>query len=150
MDSMKSKSNSSENVVGYGDKVHDSVDFDWIKKLSDKMQKAVNELAEAIELASKGKYCSKDNFVESVNKYKWHDLKNNPNDLPEVFVDFEIENGKFSDKVLVKTDRYDTLMVAYMNLSTGKWFNPLNEDEYFYEEYGNVVKWKYIDYEQEK
>ena len=36
-----------------------------------------------------------------------------------------------------------------MNLSTGEWFNELNEDECFHEEYGNVVKWKYIDYEQE-
>lgn len=54
MERVKSKSNSPENIVGYGDKVHDSVDFDWIKKLSDKMQKTVNELAEAIELASNG------------------------------------------------------------------------------------------------
>lgn len=67
--------------------------------------------------------------------------------MPEVFIDYEVEDGKFSDKLLVKTDKYDTLMVAYMNLSTGEWFNSLNEDEYFYEEYGNVVKWKYIDYE---
>lgn len=85
--------------------------------------------------------------LEKEERYKWHDLKNNPNDLPEVFVDYETENGKFSDKILVKTDKYDTLMVAYMNISTGRWFNALNEDEYFYEEYGNVVKWKYIDYE---
>ena len=63
-------------------------------------------------------------------------------------MDFEIENGKFSDKVLVETDKYNTLMVAYANLSTNEWFNPLNEDEHFYEEYGNVVKWKYIDYEE--
>ena len=54
MEKVKSKSNSLENVVGYGDKVHDGIDFDWIKKLSDKMQKTVNELAEAIELASNG------------------------------------------------------------------------------------------------
>lgn len=85
--------------------------------------------------------------LEKEERYKWHDLKNNPNDLPEVFVDFEIEDGKFSDKILVKTDKYDTLMVAYMNISAGELFNPLNEDECFYEEYGNVVKWKYIDYE---
>lgn len=85
--------------------------------------------------------------LEKEERYKWHDLKNNPNDLPEVFVDYEIENGKFSDKILVKTDKYDTLMVACMNISTGRWFNVLNEDECFYEEYGNVVKWKYIDYE---
>lgn len=85
--------------------------------------------------------------LEKEERYKWHDLKNNPNDLPEVFVDFEIEDGKFSDKILVKTDKYDTLMVAYMNISAGEWFNALNEDECFYEEYGNVVKWKYIDYE---
>ena len=147
MERVKSKSNSPENVVDYGDKVHDNVDFDWIKKLSDKMQKTVNELAEAIELASKVEYCLEDNPVESVNKYRWHDLRKNPNDLPEVFVDFEIEDGKFSDKILVKTDKYDTLMVAYMNISTGDWFNALNEDEHFYEDYGNVVKWKYIDYE---
>lgn len=85
--------------------------------------------------------------LEKEERYKWHDLKNNPNDLPEVFIDYEVEDGKFSDKILVKTDKYDTLMVAYMNLSTGEWFNPLNEDENFYAEYGNVVKWKHIDYE---
>lgn len=147
MEMVKSKSNSLENVVAYGDKVHDSVDFDWIKKLSDKMQKTVNELAEAIELASNGEYCPENNSVESVNKYRWHDLRKHPDDLPEVFIDYEVEHGKFSDKLLVKTDKYDTLMVAYMNLSTGEWFNELNEDECFHEEYGNVVKWKYIDYE---
>ena len=86
--------------------------------------------------------------LEKEERYKWHDLKNNPSDLPEVFIDYEVENGKFSDKVLVKTDRYDTLMVAEMNISIGEWFNPLNEDEHFYEEYGNVVKWKYIDYDR--
>ena len=86
--------------------------------------------------------------LEIVNKYKWHDLKNNPSDLPELFVDFEIEEGKFSDKVFVETDKYNTLMVAYANLSTNEWFNPLNEDECFEEEYGNVVKWKYIDQDE--
>lgn len=70
--------------------------------------------------------------------------------MPEVFIDYEVEDGKFSDNVLVKTDKYNTLMVAYINLSTGEWFNVLNEDECFYEEYGNVVKWEYIDYEQEE
>jgi len=146
MEMVNSKSDSPENVVGYGEKVYDSVDFDWIKKLSDKMQKTINELAETIELASKVEYCPKDNPVESVNKYRWHDLRKNPDDLPEVFIDYEVEDGKFSDNVLVKTD-YDTLMVACMNLSTGERFNSLNEDECFHEEYGNVVKWKYIDYE---
>lgn len=85
--------------------------------------------------------------MESVNKYRWHDLRKNPDDLSEVFIDYETEHGKFSDKILVKIDKYNTLMVACMNLSTGEWFNELNEDECFYEEYGNVVKWKYIDYE---
>ena len=85
--------------------------------------------------------------LEKEKRYKWHDLKNDPNDLPEVFIDYEVEDCKFSDKILVETDKYNTLMVAYMNLSTGEWFNSLNEDEYFYEKYGNVIKWKYIDYE---
>ena len=86
--------------------------------------------------------------LEKEELYKWHDLKNNPNDLPEVFIDnYKVEHGKISDKILVETDRYYTLMVAYINLSTGEWFNPLNEDEHFYEKYGNIVKWKYIDYE---
>lgn len=84
--------------------------------------------------------------VEKEERYKWHDLRKDPNDLPEVFIDYEVKDGKFSDNVLVKTD-YDTLIVAYMNLSTGEWFNSSNEDECFHEEYGNVVKWKYIDYE---
>lgn len=131
MEMVKSKSNSLENVVAYGDKVHDSVDFDWIKKLSDKMQKTVNELAEAIELASNGEYCPENNSVESVNKYRWHDLRKHPDDLPEVFIDYEVEHGKFSDKLLVKTDKYDTLMVAYMNLSTGEWFNELMKTNAF-------------------
>lgn len=85
--------------------------------------------------------------LEKEERYKWHDLKNNPNDLPEVFIDYEVEDCRLSDNVLVETDKYNTLMVAYMNLDTGEWFNLLNEDECFYEEYGNVVKWKYIDYE---
>ena len=85
--------------------------------------------------------------LEKEERYKWHDLRKDPNDLPEVFIDYKVEDGTFSDKLLVKTDKYDTLMVAYMNLSTGEWFNPLNEDEHFCEEYGNVVEWKYIDYE---
>lgn len=84
--------------------------------------------------------------LKKEERYKWHDLKNNPNDLPEVFIDYEVEGGKFSDNVLVETD-YDTLMVACMNLSTGEWFNSSNQDECFHEEHGNVVKWKYIDYE---
>lgn len=84
--------------------------------------------------------------LEKEERYKWHDLRKDPNDLPEVFIDYEVKDGKFSDNVLVKTD-YDTLIVAYMNLSTGEWFNSSNEDECFHEEYGNVVKWKYIDYE---
>ena len=69
--------------------------------------------------------------LEKEERYKWHDLKNNQNDLPEVFIDYEVEDGKFSDNVLVKTDKYNTLMVAYINLSTGEWFNVLNEDECF-------------------
>lgn len=85
--------------------------------------------------------------LKKEERYKWHDLKNNPNDLPEVFIDYEVEDCRFSDNVLVETDKYNTLMVAYMNLDTGEWFNLLNEDECFYEEYGNVVKWEYIDYE---
>lgn len=84
--------------------------------------------------------------LEKEERYKWHDLRKDPNDLPEVFIDYEVKDGKFSDNVLAKTD-YDTLIVAYMNLSTGEWFNSSNEDKCFHEEYGNVVKWKYIDYE---
>lgn len=85
--------------------------------------------------------------LEKEERYKWHDLKNNPNDLPEVFIDYKVDDCKFSDDVLVETDKYNTLMVAYINLGTGEWFNSLNEAERFYKEYGNVVKWKYIDYE---
>lgn len=57
--------------------------------------------------------------LEKEERYKWHDLKNDPNDLPEIFIDYEVDDGKFSDNVLAKTD-YDTLIVAYMNLSTGE------------------------------
>lgn len=58
--------------------------------------------------------------LEKEEQYRWHDLRKNPDDLPEVFVDYETEHGKLSDNVLVETDKYNTLMVAYMNLGTGE------------------------------
>ena len=53
--------------------------------------------------------------LEIVNKYKWHDLRADSNDLPEVYVNYK---HSFSDNVLVLRDGWDVPLVSYINLST--------------------------------
>lgn len=74
--------------------------------------------------------------LEIVNKYKWHDLRADSNDLPEVYVNYK---HSFSDNVLVLRDGWDVPLVSYINLSTKEWFDSSDD-----ENVDNVIMWKYI------
>ena len=74
--------------------------------------------------------------LEIVNKYKWHDLRADSNDLPEVYVNYK---HPFSDNVLVLRDGWDVPLVSYINLSTKEWFDSSDD-----ENVDNVIMWKYI------
>lgn len=79
--------------------------------------------------------------LEKADKYRWHDLRENPNDLPEEHHNY---GHIFSDNVLVITEEYDKPIVAYMNLTLNIWFNPI-EEEYLEPGFGKVIAWKYIE-----
>lgn len=74
--------------------------------------------------------------LEIANKYKWHDLRADSNDLPEVYVNYK---HPFSDNVLVLRDGWDVPLVSYINLSTKEWFDSSDD-----ENVDNVIMWKYI------
>lgn len=74
--------------------------------------------------------------LEIVNKYKWHDLRADSNDLPEAYVNYK---HSFSDNVLVLRDGWDVPLVSYINLSTKEWFDSSDD-----ENVDNVIMWKYI------
>lgn len=74
--------------------------------------------------------------LEIVNKYKWHDLRADSNDLPEVYVNYK---HSFSDNVLVLRDGWDIPLVSYIDLSTKEWFDSSDD-----ENVDNVIMWKYI------
>lgn len=80
-------------------------------------------------------------ILEKVDKYRWHDLRENPGDLPEEHHNY---GHIFSDNVLVITEEYDKPIVAYMNLTLNIWFNPI-EEEYLEPGFGKVIAWKYIE-----
>lgn len=79
--------------------------------------------------------------LEKADKYRWHDLRENPDDLPEEHHKYE---HSFSDKVLVITEEYENTIVAYMNLTLNIWLNPIHE-EYLEPDFGKVIAWKYIE-----
>lgn len=79
--------------------------------------------------------------LEKADKYRWHDLRKDPDDLPEEDHDY---GHIFSDKVLVITEEYENQIVAYMNLTLNIWFNPI-EEEYLEPDFGKVIAWKYIE-----
>lgn len=79
--------------------------------------------------------------LEKMDKYRWHDLRENPDDLPEEHHNYE---HSFSDKVLVITEEYKNTIVAYMNLTLNIWLNPIHE-EYLEPDFGKVIAWKYIE-----
>ena len=80
-------------------------------------------------------------ILEKVDKYRWHNLKENPDDLPEI--DHAYEHA-FSDDVLVITEEYENPIVAYINLTQKIWFNPIDE-EYLEQDFGRVIAWKYVE-----
>ena len=123
-----------------------SVDSVWIgvKKMTNK--EAINDLkvilseiteceesicyitdvdAEPLKLAIKA--------LEKADKYRWHDLRKNPDDLPEA------DEYGCSEYVLIMigTPEWDNHEWAYYNYNTKGWSTP------FYEQ--NVFAWRYIE-----
>ena len=82
-------------------------------------------LREALDMATEA--------LEKANKYRWHDLRKNPNDLPEA------DEYGCSEYVLVMigTPEWDNHEWAYYNHNTRSWSTP------FYEQ--NVFAWRYIE-----
>ena len=71
--------------------------------------------------------------LEKADKYRWHDLRKNPDDLPEA------DEYGCSEYVLIMigTPEWDTHEWAYYNYNTKGWSTP------FYEQ--NVFAWRYIE-----
>lgn len=78
--------------------------------------------------------------LKKVEKYRWHDLRKDPEDLPEVA---EEEFGT-SDEVLVMTTKEDSPIIAYIELKPRIWYEPM-DSAYLEDLYGNVIAWKYIE-----
>ena len=71
--------------------------------------------------------------LEKADKYRWHDLRKNPDDLPEA------DEYGCSEYVLIMigTPEWDNHEWAYYNYNTKGWSTP------FYEQ--NVFAWRYIE-----
>ena len=71
--------------------------------------------------------------LEKADKYRWHDLRKNPDDLPEA------DEYGCSEYVLIMigTPEWDNHEWAYYNYNTKGWSTP------FYEQ--NVLAWRYIE-----
>lgn len=79
-------------------------------------------------------------------KYRWHDLRKNPDDLPKEHHNcYPVDESSFSDNVLVVTDRWHCPIVAYINLSVKLWHNPLTEKTLEDERLGEVIAWREIE-----
>ena len=77
--------------------------------------------------------------LERANKYRWHDLRKNPDDLPEA------DEYGCSEYVLVMTGtpEWDNHEWAYYNHNTRMWSTPFCEQ--------NVFAWRYIEpFEEEE
>ena len=72
--------------------------------------------------------------LKKADKYRWHDLRKNPDDLPEA-----IGGGYESEYVLVMigTPEWNNHEWAYYNHNTRMWSTP------FYEQ--NVFAWRYVE-----
>ena len=77
--------------------------------------------------------------LEKADKYRWHDLRKNPDDLPE-------DNGYGCSEyvlVMIGTPEWDNHEWAYYNHNTKMWSTPLCEQ--------NVFAWRYIEpFEEEE
>ena len=77
--------------------------------------------------------------LKKADKYRWHDLRKNPDDLPEA------DEYGCSEYVLVMTGtpEWDNHEWAYYNHNTKMWSTPLCEQ--------NVFAWRYIEpFEEEE
>ena len=85
----------------------------------------IPEYYEAIEMAVEA--------LEKADKYRWHDLRKNPDDLPEA------DEYGCSEYVLVMTGtpEWDNHEWAYYNHNTRVWSTPFCEQ--------NVFAWRYIE-----
>ena len=91
-----------------------------------------DDISRIDELLQLNKIVSKS--LEKADKYKWHDLRKNPDDLPEA-----IGDGYESEYVLVMTGtpEWNDCEWAYYNHNTRMWSTPL---------YGqDVFAWRYIE-----
>lgn len=79
--------------------------------------------------------------LEKMDKYRWHDLRENPDDLPKIDYAY---GHTFSDDVLVITEKYGNPVAAYINLTLKVWFNPIDE-ECLEQDFGKPIAWKYIE-----
>lgn len=76
--------------------------------------------------------------LEKVDKYRWHDLKENPDDLPEWYEDV------ISVDVLIVTNKTHYPLIAFMDLELKEWYES-NNCECLEDDFGEVIAWKYIE-----
>lgn len=134
MDNVKSKSNSLGNIIGYGSKGHKFV-HDWAYDLINNMNKIIENENIIIGLLEKE--------YPQAEKYKWHDLRKDPNDLPEK-ADDDSKSG-YSKEVLIISSLFNEVWLGYMKLSDKKWFDSVDG-----ELLSKPVMWKYIELPDEK
>lgn len=74
--------------------------------------------------------------LEKVDKYRWHDLTENPDDLPRQY-----GSTIFSVDVLIATEvNKDFSTIAYIDLGEKVWYPSSNDISC-----DNVIAWKYIE-----
>ena len=72
--------------------------------------------------------------LEKADKYRWHDLRKNPDDLPEAIGGSYVSEYVF---VMIGTPEWNHYEWAYYNHSTRMWSTSLCEQ--------NVCAWRYIE-----
>ena len=80
---------------------------------------------------------------EKMDKYRWHDLRKDPNDLPEKAND-DSKSG-YSKEVLIISSLFNEVLLGYMKLSDKKWFDSVDG-----ELLSKPVMWKYVELPDEK
>lgn len=75
---------------------------------------------------------------KEAEKYRWHDLRKDPNDLPEKAND-DSKSG-YSKEVLIISSLFNEVWLGYMKLSDKKWFDSVDG-----ELLSKPVMWKYIE-----
>lgn len=81
--------------------------------------------------------------LKRAEKYRWHDLRKDPNDLPEKVND-DSKSG-YSKEVLIISSLFNEVWLGYMKLSDKKWFDSVDG-----ELLSKPVMWKYIELPDEK